>query len=126
MCYTRGLNWASSFTGRNPRISQDVDGVNGVTPLDALFVINELSNRVLSDPATGELPITAHVPVPIRFLDVKTGTIELLVGNGTRGDGPDGDPLACQLARPHGVFVDKDGTVFIGDSENHRVRVWRK
>ncbi|WP_397384225.1 hypothetical protein, partial [Prosthecobacter sp.] len=26
----------------------------------------------------------------------------------------------------HGVFVDKDGSVFIGDSETHRVRVWRK
>lgn len=63
----------------------------------------------------------------IRYLDVKKGTIEVLVGNGQKGDGPDGDdPLACQLARPHGVFVDKDGSVFIGDSETHRVRVWRK
>ena len=62
----------------------------------------------------------------IRYLDVKKGTIELLVGDGKRGDGPDGDPLHCQLARPHGIFVDKDGAVFIGDSENHRVRVWRK
>ena len=62
----------------------------------------------------------------IRYLDAKRGTVELLVGNGQRGDGPDGNPLQCQLARPHGVFVDKDGSVFIGDSENHRVRVWRK
>lgn len=61
----------------------------------------------------------------IRYIDVKKGTVEVLVGNGEKGDGPDGDPLQCQLARPHGVFVDKDGSVFIGDSENHRVRVWR-
>ena len=40
--------------------------------------------------------------------------------------GPDGDPLACKLSRPHGIFVDADGSVFIGDSENHRVRVIKK
>jgi len=63
----------------------------------------------------------------IRYLDVKKGTLEVLVGNGKKGDGPDGnDSLNCQLARPHGVFVDKDGSIFIGDSETHRVRVWRK
>jgi streptogramin lyase len=63
----------------------------------------------------------------IRYLDVKKGTVEVLVGNGQKGDGPDGsDPLKCQLSRPHGVFVDKDGSVFIGDSEGNRVRVWRK
>ena len=63
----------------------------------------------------------------IRYIDTKKGTLEVLVGNGGKGDGPDGsDPLNAQLARPHGVFVDKDGSVFIGDSENHRVRVWRK
>ncbi|MFZ9791101.1 MAG: SMP-30/gluconolactonase/LRE family protein [Gemmataceae bacterium] len=58
----------------------------------------------------------------IRMIDMKKGTIELLVGDGKKGDGPDGDPLKCQLARPHGIFVDSDGTIFIGDSENHRVR----
>ena len=63
----------------------------------------------------------------IRYLDVKKGTVEVLVGNGQKGDGPDGnDPLKCQLSRPHGVFADKDGSVFIGDSEGNRVRVWRK
>ena len=55
-----------------------------------------------------------------------TGNLELMIGTGVKGDGPDGDPLKCQLARPHGIFVDQDGSVFVGDSENHRVRVWKK
>lgn len=61
----------------------------------------------------------------IRVIDTKAGTIDVLVGSGAKGDGPDGDPLKCKLARPHAVFVDGDGSVLIGDSENHRVRVWR-
>jgi streptogramin lyase len=59
----------------------------------------------------------------IRMIDMKTGKLELVAGTGEKGDGPDGDPLQCKMARPHGVFVDKDGAVFIGDSEAHRVRV---
>ena len=46
--------------------------------------------------------------------------------NGQRGDGPETTPLECKTARPHGVFVDKKGIVYIGDSEAHRVRVMRK
>jgi NHL repeat len=62
----------------------------------------------------------------IRYVDMKRGTMELLVGNGKRGDGPVGASAEnFQLARPHGVFVENDGSVLIGDSENHRVRVWR-
>jgi streptogramin lyase len=61
----------------------------------------------------------------IRKIDVKKGTIELIAGTGERGDGPDGDPLKCKMARPHGVFVDRDGTILVGDSEAHRVRVLR-
>ncbi len=48
-----------------------------------------------------------------------TGTV---LGNGQRGDGPDGDPRACKLSRPHGVFVASDGTVYVADSESHRIR----
>jgi sugar lactone lactonase YvrE len=59
----------------------------------------------------------------IRRIDLATGTIATVAGDGTRHDGPDGDPLRCGLARPHGVFVDAAGTVYISDSENHRVRV---
>lgn len=62
----------------------------------------------------------------IRMIDVQTGRLELIVGTGERGDGPEGNPLNCKMARPHGVFVDRDGAIFIGDSETHRVRVVRR
>ncbi len=58
----------------------------------------------------------------IRRLDLKTGVIATVAGTGEKGDGPDGDPLKCRLSRPHGIFVDKQGVVYIGDSESHRVR----
>ena len=59
----------------------------------------------------------------IRRIDLKDATIRTIAGMGQRGDGPDGDPLKCRLARPHGVYVGDDGTVFIADSENHRIRM---
>jgi len=57
--------------------------------------------------------------------DLDTGTIATVLGNGTRGDGPETDPLQCRLSRPHGVFADADGAVYVGDSEAHRIRVLR-
>jgi sugar lactone lactonase YvrE len=59
----------------------------------------------------------------IRMIDVKRETLELVAGTGERGDGPDGEALNCRFSRPHGIFLDRDGTVYVGDSENHRVRV---
>jgi sugar lactone lactonase YvrE len=61
----------------------------------------------------------------IRMFDPAAGTLHLMVGTGVPGDGHESDPLKCQLARPHGVFVDADGSVFIGDSDANRVRVIR-
>ena len=61
----------------------------------------------------------------IRMIDLAKNTVELVAGTGEKGDGPDGDPSACKMARPHGVFVDSNGWVFVGDSEAHRVRVIR-
>ena len=61
----------------------------------------------------------------IRRIDLKTAVISTVAGDGSRHDGPDGDPLRCGLDRPHGVFVDASGNVYIGDSENHRVRIVR-
>jgi DNA-binding beta-propeller fold protein YncE len=58
----------------------------------------------------------------IRRIDLKSGLITTVLGTGERGDGPDGDPLKCRTARPHGVFVDRKGVIYAGDSEAHRVR----
>ena len=57
----------------------------------------------------------------IRRFSLATGTIDTVLGTGERGDGPDGDPMRCQLARPHGVFAHQ-GVLYVTDSENHRVR----
>jgi sugar lactone lactonase YvrE len=59
----------------------------------------------------------------IRRIDLKSGVITTVAGDGAEHDGPDGDPLKCGLARPHGVYVGDDGAIYIGDSENHRVRL---
>lgn len=58
----------------------------------------------------------------IRKVDIKTNIITTVAGTGAVGNGPDGDPLACKLARPHGVFAHA-GKLYVGDSENHRIRV---
>lgn len=62
----------------------------------------------------------------IRRIDAKTGRIELIAGTGQRGNGGDGDPLQCAMARPHGIYADADGGIYIGDSEAHKIRVLRK
>ncbi|MEY3457917.1 MAG: Serine/threonine-protein kinase PknD, partial [Planctomycetota bacterium] len=59
----------------------------------------------------------------IRVYRARRGVIETVVGDGESGDGPDGDAGKCRLARPHGVYVSGDGRLFIGDSNNHRVRL---
>ncbi len=59
----------------------------------------------------------------VRRIDLARGVIETVAGTGARADGPDGPPRSCGLARPHGVFVDRRGTLYIGDSENNRVRM---
>jgi DNA-binding beta-propeller fold protein YncE len=57
----------------------------------------------------------------IRKVSLRDGTVTTVAGTGARGDGPDGDPLKCALARPHGVHV-SGGLLLIGDAENNRIR----
>jgi sugar lactone lactonase YvrE len=62
----------------------------------------------------------------IRRVNLDTGIITTVLGTGVRGDGPETDPLQCKLSRPHGLFADKDGTLYVTDSEAHRIRVLRQ
>ena len=69
----------------------------------------------------GNLYISDTESHVIRRISLKDGRIVTVAGTGKRGDGPEGDPLACALARPHGVTV-HDSMLYIGDAENHRIR----
>ena len=60
----------------------------------------------------------------IRKIDGTTGLVSTVVGCGRRGAGGDGgDPLHAEMARPHGICLDSNGAIFIGDTLNHRVRM---
>ena len=59
----------------------------------------------------------------IRRVDLESGLITTVLGTGTRGDGPEPDPLQCRLSRPHGLFADANGALYVSDSEAHRIRV---
>lgn len=96
------------YSGDNgPALAATFDGPKGIAyaPDHSLY-ISDTENHV------------------IRRLDLARGTITTVVGTGARGEGRDGDPLACALARPHGVFV-HGSILFFGDSENNRIRALR-
>jgi streptogramin lyase len=58
----------------------------------------------------------------IRRFDRRTGIVTAVAG-GQKGGGGDGGPaLAAGLDRPHGAVVGPDGAIYIGDTNNHRIR----
>jgi len=61
----------------------------------------------------------------IRRIDSAAATITTIAGCGPsqKGAGGDGGPAtAATMDRPHGICVGPDGVVYIGDTNNHRVR----
>jgi DNA-binding beta-propeller fold protein YncE len=59
----------------------------------------------------------------IRHFDIATGMVTTLAGNGRQGGEGDGGPAEkASLDRPHGAAVAADGSIYIGDTNNHRIR----
>jgi len=59
----------------------------------------------------------------VRAVDLTTGTIDTVAGDGTSGPGGDGGAAyAAQLARPFGIAFNADGDLFIADTMNSRIR----
>ena len=58
----------------------------------------------------------------IRRIQAATGLIQTVAGGHRGPDGDGGDATRAGLNRPHGCIVGTDGTLYIADSENHRVR----
>lgn len=59
----------------------------------------------------------------IRLIDWAAGKVTTIAGTGESGFDSDGI-LATEatLGRPHGVAIGPDGSFYIGDTENHRIR----
>jgi sugar lactone lactonase YvrE len=61
----------------------------------------------------------------IRGIDLHVGRIDILGGGGTTARGYAGDSgpaIKAKLDRPHGICFGPDGAIYIGDTNNHRVR----
>jgi sugar lactone lactonase YvrE len=58
----------------------------------------------------------------IRRIDRDTGIVTNVAGGHQGGDGDGGPATAAGLDRPHGAVVGPDGAIYIGDTNNHRVR----
>ncbi len=73
--------------------------------------------------AAGNVVISDTGNERIRRVDMGTGLISTLAGNGTEGYSGDlGPAAAATLHGPHGVCVDRAGNLYVADSEGHRIR----
>jgi DNA-binding beta-propeller fold protein YncE len=89
---------------------------------DARHAVFNAPKEMAVDPA-GNLFVVDTENHVIRLIDTQSWIVTTIAGNGEAGPGGDGGPAhLASLARPHGAVVGADGAVYIGDSENHRVR----
>jgi len=96
----------SGFTGNGaPALEATLSGPKGIS-------IGPDGNVYLADTESHS----------VRMIDLSHSppTLERVLGDGKAG------PDTRRLARPHGIFIDADGSVFVGDSENHRITVLRR
>ena len=73
----------------------------------------------------GDVAVVDTENQAIRLIDRKSGKIHTVAGSGpkSRGYAGDGGPaIDAKLDRPHGICIGPDGSLFIGDTSNHRVR----
>jgi sugar lactone lactonase YvrE len=83
-----------------------------------------LSNpRTLAIGPDGRLYVADENNHRIRAIDLETGIIDTVVGNGERGFSGDGGPATeASLDRPAGFAFDSQGALYVVDTYNSRIR----
>ena len=87
----------------------------------ALAAVFDAPKEMALDP-DGNILIVDTENHAIRLIDRGTGVVTTIAG-GRQGAGGDGGPAAgAGLDRPHGAVIGPDGAIYIGDTNNHRIR----
>jgi DNA-binding beta-propeller fold protein YncE len=87
----------------------------------ALAAVFDAPKEMALEPG-GNLLIVDTENHAIRRIDRRSGIVTLVAG-GRKGSGGDGGPATeAGLDRPHGAAVAADGSIYIGDTNNHRIR----
>jgi DNA-binding beta-propeller fold protein YncE len=87
----------------------------------AFAAVFDAPKEMAIDP-DGDILIVDTENHAIRLIDRNTGTVTTIAG-GRKGGGGDGGPATeAGLDRPHGAVVGPDGAIYIGDTNNHRIR----
>ena len=71
--------------------------------------------------ANGNLYVADVLNSRIRKISIATGYVTTLAGKGGHAFG-DGIATEAQFNYPHGIVSDAQGTIYIGDGSNHRIR----
>lgn len=70
----------------------------------------------------GNLVIVDTENHAIRRIDRASGAIATIIGGRQGAGGDGGAATAAGLDRPHGAAIGPDGAIYIGDTNNHRIR----
>jgi sugar lactone lactonase YvrE len=104
-------------TGKAGNSGDDGDARKATLNGPKHLCVDHDDNVILADTAN-------HV---VRKYTPANGKIVRIAGTGKKGErATGGDPLAVSFNEPHGVYVPREGGLYIVDSLNHRVFRWEK
>ena len=75
--------------------------------------------------AGGNIIVTDTENHAIRRIDASARIVTTIAGGQLGGHGDNGPATAAGMDRPHGAEIGPDGSIYVADSNNHRIRVFQ-